>query len=192
VKPIVCLITDRRRLADPGPEAVLRQVRRAAADGIQLVQIRERDLDARALYDLCQRAVDSVRGTATRVIVNDRLDIALAARAHGVQLRGSSFPVARVRPVVPQGFLIGQSVHSAEEAAAARAADFLLFGTVFATASKPGLSPAGLQALAAAVRSTAVPVLAVGGVSAVNIPHLIEAGAAGFAAITMFETLSGA
>jgi len=135
---------------------------------------------------------DSVRGTATRVIVNDRLDIALAARAHGVQLRGSSLPAARVRPAVPRGFLIGQSVHSAEEAAAARAADFLLFGTVFATASKPGLSPAGLQALAAAVRSTAGPVLAVGGVSAVNIPHLIEAGAAGFAAITMFETLSGA
>ena len=85
MKPIVCLITDRRRLADPGPEAVLRQVRRAVADGIQLVQIRERDLDARALYDLCQQAVDSVRGTATRVIVNDRLDVALAANAHGVQ-----------------------------------------------------------------------------------------------------------
>jgi len=192
VKPIVCLITDRRRLADPGPDAVLRQVRRAAADGIQLVQIRERDLDARALYDLCQRAVDSVRGTATRVIVNDRLDIALAARAHGVQLRGSSFAAARVRSVVPHGFLIGQSVHSPEEAAVARAADFLLFGTVFATASKPGLSAAGLQALTDAARATPVPILAVGGVSATNVLHLLEAGAAGFAAITMFETLGGA
>lgn len=190
MKPIVYLITDRRRLADPGPEAVLRQVRRAAAEGIPLVQIRERDLDARALYDLCQRAVESVRGTRTRVIVNDRLDIALAARAHGVQLRGGSFPATRIRPVVPRGFLIGQSVHSPEEAAAARAADFLLFGTVFATPSKPGLSPAGLQALADAVKATTVPVLAVGGVSATTVPRLLETGAAGFAGITMFETLS--
>ena len=121
MKAITCLITDRRRLSDPGPEGVLRQVRGAAANGIQLVQIRERDLDARTLYDLCQRAVDIVRGTATRVIVNDRLDVALAANAHGVQLRGGSFPGSRVRPVVPRGFLIGQSVHSPDEAAAGRA-----------------------------------------------------------------------
>ena len=189
MKAITCLITDRRRLSDPGPEGVLRQVRGAAANGIQLVQIRERDLDARTLYDLCQRAVDIVRGTATRVIVNDRLDVALAANAHGVQLRGGSFPGSRVRPVVPRGFLIGQSVHSPDEAAAAGAADFLLFGTVFATASKPGTSPTGLARLADAVRATLVPVLAVGGVSMANLPHVLEAGAAGFAAISMFEAL---
>lgn len=189
MKPIVCLITDRRRLPDPGPDAVLRQVRRAAEEGIQLVQIRERDLDARALYDLCHRAVDIVRGTATRVLVNDRLDIALAARAHGVQLRGGSFPATRVRHAVPQGFLIGQSVHTRQEAAAARAVDFLLFGTVFATASKPGLPPAGLQRLSEAVGATPLPVLAVGGVSMANVPSLLQAGAAGFAAISMFETL---
>ena len=183
------MITDRRRLPDPGPDAILLQVRRAAASGIQLVQIRERDLDGRALYDLCQRAVAIVAGSATRVIVNDRLDVALAAKAHGVQLRSGSFPAARVRRVVPRGFLIGQSVHAPAEAAAAWAADFLLFGTVFATASKPGLSPAGLQQLSDTVRATPVPVLAVGGVTATNVPQLLEAGAAGFAAITMFETL---
>lgn len=189
MKAIACLITDRTRLSDPGPEGVLRQVRRAVADGVQLVQIRERDLDGRTLYDLCQRAVDIVRGTATRVIVNDRLDVALAANAHGVQLRGGSFPASRVRPVVPRGFLIGQSVHSPDEAAAAGAADFLLFGTVFATASKPGISPTGLARLSDAVRATLVPVLAVGGVSMANLPQVLEAGAAGFAAISMFEAL---
>jgi thiamine-phosphate pyrophosphorylase len=184
------MITDRRRLPDPDPEEVVRQVRQAAARGIQLVQIRERDLDGRALYELSRRAVEAVRGSATRVIVNDRLDVALAARAHGVQLRTGSFAAGRVRTMVPPGFLIGQSVHTAAEAAGARAADFLLYGTVFETRSKPGIAPAGLQRLSEVVRATAVPVLALGGVSADRIPDVLETGAAGFAGISMFTELS--
>jgi thiamine-phosphate diphosphorylase len=191
VKPIVCMITDRRRLAEPRPDAVVRQVRQAVACGIQLVQIRERDLDGRALYDLARRAVEAVGGSGTRVIVNDRLDVALAAQAHGVQLRAGSFSAARVRTMVPPRFLIGQSVHSVVEAVAAREADFLVYGTVFETESKPGVVAAGLQQLSEVVQATPVPVLAVGGVSPERVPEVLDTGAAGFAAITMFTELAG-
>jgi len=191
VKPIVYMITDRRRLPDPRPDAVVRQVRHAVARGIQLVQIRERDLDGRALYDLSRRAVEAVSGSATRVIVNDRLDVALAAQAHGVQLRGGSFSASRVRTMVPPRFLIGQSVHSVGEAVAARAVDFLVYGTVFGTDSKPGVVAAGLQQLSEVVQATPVPVLAVGGVSPERVPEVLGTGAAGFAAISMFTELAG-
>jgi len=186
VRPIACLITDRRRLPEPTSDGVLRQVVGAAAAGIQLIQIRERDLEGRALFDLARRAVEAVRGTSTRVLVNDRLDIALAARAHGVHLRADSFPASRVRVVAPSGFLVGQSVHSVAEATAAGEVDYLLYGNVFATASKPGRPGAGLPQLAEIVRATTRPVLAVGGVSARRIPEVMAAGAAGFAAISMF------
>ena len=191
MKPIVCLITDRTRLSEPGPEAVLRQVRQAAARGIQLVQIRERDLEGRALYELSRDAVVAVKGSTTRVIVNDRLDVALAASAHGVQLRGCSFSAGRARTMVPPGFLIGQSVHTIDEAASAGGADFLIYGTVFETGSKPGVAPAGLQRLSEVVKATTVPVLAVGGVSPGHVSQVLGAGAAGFAAISMFTELGG-
>jgi len=182
------MITDRRRLPEPALDALLRQIGRAASAGVQLVQIRERDLDGRALFDLARSAVDAVRGSSTRIIVNDRLDVALAARAHGVHLRDRSFAPSRVRSMVPPGFLIGRSVHSVDDAASelVLAADYLLYGNVFETASKPGRPAAGLRQLSDVVRATTLPVLAVGGVSAERIPALLEAGAAGFAAISMF------
>src|SRR5687767_4541548 len=121
------MVTDRLRLADPNTAALVARVRTAAAAGVQLVQLRERDLDARALFELAQQMVDAVRGTAARVLVNDRLDVALAAGAHGVHLRNTSFSASRARAIVPPGFLIGQSVHSATDALArARGADYLL------------------------------------------------------------------
>jgi thiamine-phosphate pyrophosphorylase len=182
------MITDRRWLSDPTPEALVRQVRRAAASGVALVQIRERDLEGRALFELCRLAVDAVRGSRTRLLVNDRLDVALAAGAHGVHLRAGSFPAPRVRGWVRPGFLIGQSVHSVEDAASpsARAADFLLYGHVFETSSKAGAPPRGLQRLAEVVRATPVPVLALGGMTAARMAAVMETGAAGFAAISMF------
>jgi thiamine-phosphate pyrophosphorylase len=183
------MITDRGRLTEHTPEALVRQVRHAAASGVQLIQIRERDLDGRSLFDLSRRLVDAVRGTRTRVVVNDRLDVALAAGAHGVHLREASFSAARVRPIVPPGFLIGQSIHSVDAAASpsARAADFLIFGHVFETGSKPGAAPRGLAALSAVVQATSIPVLALGGVSLERIQDVMETGAAGFAAISLFS-----
>jgi thiamine-phosphate pyrophosphorylase len=123
------------------------------------------------------------------VVVNDRLDVALAAGAHGVHLRGDSYPAARVRAVVPPGFLVGRSVHSAGEAVAVAAAggvDYLVFGSVFATASKAGQPPAGLPELAAVAAAVPVPVLAVGGVTVEHAGRVAQAGAAGAAAIGLF------
>jgi len=125
------------------------------------------------------------------VIVNDRLDVALARGAHGVHLKGRSVPPARARTMAPAGFLIGQSVHSPAEAAeAGESADYVIFGTVFETRSKPGRTAAGCTALTGAIRATTVPVLAVGGVNVDNAAEVARAGAAGVAAIGLFASAS--
>jgi thiamine-phosphate pyrophosphorylase len=190
-RPVLCLITDRHRLAadDDACAAVVAQVGAAARAGIDLVQIRERDLDGRALRDLTSQCVAAVRGTATRVLVNDRVDVALAAGAHGVHLRGDSFPAPRVRQLSPRGFLIGRSVHRADEArrvADEGGLDYLVFGPVYETVSKPGRAPLGLDVLREIAASTTVPVLAVGGVTRVRFAAVGRSGAAGIAAIGLF------
>jgi thiamine-phosphate pyrophosphorylase len=194
VSPILCLITDRARAAGGAADIVAR-VQWAARAGVHLVQVRERDLDGGPLTALVGRCVDAVRGSRTRVLVNDRLDVALAAGAHGVHLRADSMPASRVRALCPPGFLLGRSVHGRDEALAAVAAgglDYLLFGTVFPTSSKPGRAAAGASALAAVARASAVPVLAVGGVTPDNLGEVAAAGAAGFAAIGTFAVATEA
>ena len=160
------MITDRRRFA--AEDALVQRVAAVAAAGVHLVQVRERDMEARDLSRLVARCVTAVRNTRTRILVNDRLDVALTSGAHGVHLRGDSMPASRAKALAPIGFLIGRSVHTVAEAVTAHAEgglDYLLFGAVFATASKPGQPPAGVQALAAVVGATPLPVLAVGGIS---------------------------
>ena len=190
--PVICLITDRARDAG-GADATVERVRWAARAGVHLVQVRERDLDGGPLTRLVRRCVDVVRGSSTRVLVNDRLDVALAAGAHGVHLRADSMPAARVRTLCPAGFLVGRSVHARDEAIDAVAAgglDYLLFGTVFASASKPGRPPAGVAALGDVASAITIPVLAVGGVTPDKVGEVVTAGAAGFAAIGMFVSPS--
>jgi thiamine-phosphate pyrophosphorylase len=156
---------------------------------VHLVQIRERDLDGASLARLVSACVAAVRGTRTRILVNDRLDVALAAGAHGVHLRADSFAAPRVRAAAPAPFLIGRSVHSVAAAGAAARdgeLDYLIFGTLFESASKPGRAPAGLDELAAVARATHLPVLAVGGVTRERIGDVMAAGASGVAAISMF------
>lgn len=194
--PVVCMVTDRARLARAkgSPpvtplEALVRRVESVARGGIHLVQVRERDLDGGPLFSLVRACVDGVRHTSTRVIVNERFDVALAAGAHGVHLRGDSMPGSRVRALAPRGFLIGRSVHSVAEAVAADEGgglDYLLFGPVFPTASKPGAEATGVLVLASVVRAVRLPVLAIGGVTSKTAGSVARAGAAGFAAIGMF------
>jgi thiamine-phosphate diphosphorylase len=171
--------------------AVVERVRAAAREGVHLVQIRERDLDGGPLLRLACACVAAVRGTRTRVLVNDRLDVALAAGAHGVHLRADSFDATRVRASAPSPFLIGRSVHSVEDALATAkegVADYVIFGTVFETTSKPGRPPAGLAELARVAAATRLPVLAIGGVTPERLGAVMAAGAAGVAAIGMFDT----
>jgi len=184
------MVTDRHRL-DPfrGEDALVRCVAAAARAGVDLVQVRERDLEGGALTRLVLRCVEAVAGTRSRVLVNDRLDVALAAGAHGVHLPGHGFSAARARAIVPPGFLIGRSVHHAGEAARVAeegGVDYLVFGTVFPTSSKAGVAPAGVSGLAAAVAAVRLPVLAIGGITVERAREIGRAGAAGVAAIGMF------
>ena len=198
-RPVFCLVTDRHRAVgqESGKnrgacEQLVRLVRHAAATGVTLVQVRERGLDDRHLLALTRAIVGAVEGTSARVVVNDRVDIALAAGAAGVHLRADSPPAAAVRAIVPTGFLIGRSVHSEGEAieAARTAVDYLILGTIFPTASKPaGGATLGLETLARAVRAIDIPILAIGGVTADNVGKIAAAGAAGFAAIGLFADL---
>jgi thiamine-phosphate pyrophosphorylase len=170
-------------------DALVALVGAAARAGVDLVQVRERDLDGGALVRLVARCIDASKHTHARVLVNDRLDIAMAAGAHGVHLRGDSVPAPRVRALVRPGFLIGRSIHSKEEAArvcAEGGIDYLIFGTVFSTTSKPGVAAAGVATLADVANTVRVPVLAVGGITVETMHGLGRTGAAGIAAIGMF------
>ncbi len=188
---IIHLVTDRRRLT-PATEAglwrdcLLRQARWAIAAGVDVIQIRERDLEAGVLLTLTADMVRLSRGTGTRVVVSDRLDVALASGADGVHLPARSLPVAAVRRVVGAGFLIGRSVHDAVELDAAAGADYVIAGTVWPTSSKPaGHQTLGAQGLAGLVARSAVPVLAIGGVTIARAREIAETGAGGVAAMSL-------
>jgi thiamine-phosphate diphosphorylase len=192
--PVLCLVTDRRRFGASWEDALVRRIRAVAAEGVHLVQVRERDLDGGPLTHLVTACVDAVRGTRARVVVNDRFDVALAAGAHGVHLRGDSFPASRIRAYAPRNFLIGRSVHSVSDAVLAAkgdAVDYLIYGTVFASGSKPDRPAAGLRELSAVASATRLPVLAIGGMTMGRIADVMRAGAAGVAGISMFDMPSG-
>lgn len=189
----VCLVTDRRRLC--GEDAsfavaaacVVEQARAAVAAGVDLIQVRERDLEARQLMTLVEDIVGVSRGTPTRVLVNDRLDVALACGADGVHLRSDSVAAAQVRRVTPPSFLVGRSVHSAAEAMAAGPVDYVVAGTVFATTSKPVEYPLiGVDGLRAITSVAPAPVLAIGGIILDRMDLVAGAGAEGVAAIGLF------
>lgn len=186
---LLYLITDRRELG-PDPEALERLVRMigdASRAGVDLVQIRERDLPARALVELSRSAAAAARGGSARLLVNDRADVAVAAGLDGVHLTTRSMTPDVVRHAAP-GRLVGVSTHSTSDVVAAEAAgaDFVVCGPVFATPSKTGLGePLGALRFSAIVRSSRVPVLAIGGVSVETAPVL--AGAAGLAGIRLFH-----
>lgn len=189
MRPVICLVSDRRRFACEPEDELVQLVRAAAAAGVHLVQVREHDLATRDLLNLVGRCVEAARGTSTRVLVNDRVDVALAAGAHGVHLPANGAPPWRVRRLVAPGFIIGCSVHDAGEAARVAAdggVDYVIFGTVFPTSSKPGVAAVGVSSLRATVDAAPVPVLAIGGVTLDRLSGIAAAGAAGFAAIGLF------
>ena len=187
------LITDRRRLAGTTDlqrvrDCLFSQARFAAAAGVDVIQIRERDLDARILMGIVGDALRAAEGTASRVIVNDRVDVALASGAHGVHLPARSLPVAAVRAISPRGFVIGRSVHNAAELEDAAGADYVIAGTVWATVSKPeaGGELLGAAGLAALVTLAPMPVIAIGGVDRSRFRDVAGSGAAGAASIGLF------
>ena len=187
-RPVICLVTDRHRVSPPGEGGLLRLIAHAAQAGVDLIHLREPSLSGRALFELTGAAVAAAAGTPARIVVNDRLDIALAADAHGVHLRADSVSADRMRPLAPPGFVIGRSVHSLSEAVAAAqsGADYLVAGTVYPTPSKPGGRLLGIDGLATIAAAVDVPVLAIGGVVADKVWDVAATGAAGLAAIGLF------
>jgi thiamine-phosphate pyrophosphorylase len=207
--PILCYVTDRRALPcalEDQIESLLRRIASAAAAGIDWIQIREKDLSGKELSFLTREALAQTkqideRGQRARILVNDRLDVALSERANGVHLGENSLPVQDVRKWLDekpelakrQEFRVGVSCHSLKGAlAAARdGADYIFFGPVFATPSKTAFgAPQGLQRLREVCSAVAVPVLAIGGITVDNASDCLAAGAAGIAAIRLFQETS--
>lgn len=181
--PALCLVTDRS--VCPADELPGR-IAAAIAGGVDVVQLRDKDLPGGPLLELAS-ALRTVCAGRALLLVNERADVAYAAGADGVQLGESAIPTPQARAIIGSAAVIGRSVHSAAGArtAADAGADFLLVGTMFATRSHPGAEPSGpelLRRISAA--GVSAPLLAIGGITTDNVSAVLEAGAGGAAVIT--------
>lgn len=184
-----CYITDRRLLGSEA--ALLDTIARNLNAGVEWIQIREKDLCARDLFALVQKVLTLPNPRGAKILVNTRVDVALAAGAHGAHLPAGS-PAPRVwRLLAPPGFLLGVSCHDLDEVRMAEqaGADYAFFGPVFTPQSKTSdLPPRGIEQLRAAARSVRIPVLALGGITAESSLSCVGAGAAGVAAISLYQS----
>jgi thiamine-phosphate pyrophosphorylase len=193
-RPSVCLVTDRTRVSPDARTvrdeiaALERWLDEAIDAGVDVIQIRERNLDSGPLASLVRAVAVRARLTPTLVLVNDRADVALVAEASGVHLRSAGPAAGRTRALGPKEWIVGRSVHAPGEAVAPSPPDYLLFGAVFPSASKPeSQATQGTGRLRAAVEQAGrVPVLAIGGITVARAALCKNAGAAGVAAIGLF------
>lgn len=178
------LVTDRTQT---GGRDLLWVVEQALDGGVKAVQLREKDLDGRDLYELAEKlkALCSVR--RAKLFINDRIDVALAVDADGVQLGSASMPIGAARELLGEEKLIGASAHSLAEARVAEqaGADFILFGPVYFTPSKAAYgTPQGIEPLRVVVEKLSKPVYAIGGIKPENIGAVKRAGAWGVALVS--------
>lgn len=170
---------------------LLRLIEAAVATGIDLVQIREKQLTAKALYELTEAAARIARGSVTRLLVNDRADIAVGGGAHGVHLATDSLAPDVIRSTFGDDFLIGASTHSLQQASTAQSlgADFVVLGPVFETSSKREYgAPLGVETLdQVSTQLWPFPVLALGGIKRGNVAKVARTKASGIAAISMLS-----
>jgi len=178
------LVTDRAQTGGRDPLAVLEQ---ALAGGVKAVQLREKDLSGKALFELAEKTRRLCDRYQASLLINDRIDVALAVDAAGVQITGVSLPVDVARNLLGPRKLLGASTHSLEEARQAQndGADFILFGPVYLTPSKAAFgAPQGLQALKKILENVSLPVYAIGGIKAEHIAELRSLGVRGVALIS--------
>ena len=157
----------------------------AVAGGVDMVQLREKDLPGGALLELAGAIKDAVAGRAL-LLVNERVDVALATGASGVQLGEEALPTAAVRDILGGDLLIGRSVHSVAGAdeAVTQGADFLVVGTMYSTRSHPGAVPVGPELVRQISRRCDLPLIGIGGINEANLGDVMAAGAVGVAVIT--------
>jgi thiamine-phosphate pyrophosphorylase len=202
---LLCYVTDRHSLSAVESarrhETLVHRIEAAANAGVDWIQIREKDLLGKDYTSLTRGALQQTaqspvsRARPTRILINDRLDVALAENTGGVHLGENSLPLAETKRLVTaqagtRDFLIGVSCHSLEAAqsAAAGGADYLFFGPVFGTPSKASYGPPqGLQRLGEVCRAVSIPVLAIGGITLANAAYCLSAGASGIAGIRLFQ-----
>ena len=184
--PCLCLVAD---TSVATPDELVPRVSAAVAGGVGLVQLRAKELPGGRMLWLAEELKRAVDGQAV-LLVNERVDIAIAAAADGVQLGEEALPVAAARKLLPGGALIGRSVHSADGATDASKAgtDFLVVGTMFATGSHPGAVPAGPGLMREVSRllslpKGSVPLFGIGGITVGNLAEVVDAGASGVAVI---------
>ena len=182
-RPIVALVTD-RNLAG-GPDALIDAVAQAVDNGVNLVQMREKDLPDAMQLDLAQRLREVTNGKAL-LFINDSVSIAEASGADGVQLTANSRSIASARARMARPLLIGRSVHGVDAArdAAAQGADLLVLGTIYVSPSHPGQAPAGVGLVGWCAKTGGVPVVGIGGITAANAAEVMQAGASGVAVIS--------
>ena len=178
------LVTDRHQTGDRDLLAVVGEALQA---GVRAVQLREKDLFTRELYHLAGKVLAMTRGAGGVLLVNDRVDVALALSADGVQLTRRSLPPREVRNLLGPNKLIGVSCHSLAEVREAEGggADFVVLGPVFETPSKAPFGPPLTTGILREARAiTSLPILAIGGISAARIPEVMAAGADGVGVIS--------
>ena len=185
--PCLCLVTDRRLGGEQTLESVVLPtvVAQAVAGGVNLLQLREKDLPGRLLLKLATE-LRGVIGSSVLLLINERVDVAAAARADGVQLGEEALPTKEARKFLGPEALIGRSVHSEQGAklAEAEGADFLLVGTMYATSSHPGHEPAGPELIRRIAANCSLPQMGIGGIKEANLGPVLEAGAQGVAVIS--------
>ena len=195
-RPLTFYVTDRKALPDASRMAILESICAAVSARVDFVQIREKDLPTRELLAITSEALRAANESGyTRIIVNDRLDVAVAAGAAGVHLGSESLSAERTvewlrTEKFPADFLVGTSCHSLEEARQAETAGvhYAFFGPIFDTPSKrPFGAPQGTKALRSVCAAVGIPVIAIGGVEGSNAQACFRAGAAGIAAIRLFQ-----
>jgi len=177
------LVTDRRLT---GGRELVDVVEQALIGGVQAVQLREKDLGGAELFHLAQTLKDVCARRRAQLFINDRIDVALAVDADGVQLAGASMPIGAARELLGENKLIGASIHSLHEAqqAVRDGADFVLFGPVYFTPSKAAYgAPQGIDRLKEVVEKISIPVYAIGGITAENVEEIKKIGARGVALI---------
>jgi thiamine-phosphate pyrophosphorylase len=180
----LCLVTDRHQTAG---RDLLALVQESLAAGLPAVQLREKDVDAAELARLGRALRTATTAHGAMLIVNDRLDVALAVGADGVQRTTTSLPIADILAVADKRLRVGASVHALEEAVAAAeaGADWIIFGPVYDTPSKRAYGPPqGLRALEQVAHDVRVPVIAIGGITPERVGEVRRAGAHGVAAIS--------